>query len=47
MEYQEIIDRLKNIVDTPTHPIPEETLSKVRERYYAQHAKSAALYEKA
>lgn len=47
MEYQEIVDRLKHIVNTPTHPIPEETLSKIRERYYAKHAKSAALYEKA
>ncbi len=47
MEYQEIIDRLKRIVDLPIHPIPEEALSKVRQRYYARHSRSAALYTKA
>ena len=47
MEYQEIMERLRHIVQTPVHPIPEKTLSKISERYYSKHKKSAQLFERA
>jgi len=40
MDYQEIIDRKINIVNSPIKHIPEEVLKNVTEQFYKQNAKS-------
>ncbi len=47
MEYEEIMARLKQVVETDVHPIPEEVLEKERERFFNTHGKSLEIYERA
>ena len=47
MEYQEIKDRLKAVVEAPVRPIPEDTLAREKEEFRSKHARSLALYEEA
>lgn len=47
MEYEEIMARLRHVVETDVHPIPEEVLEKEREQFYRTHQKSLEIYERA
>lgn len=47
MEYQEIKERLQNIVETDLHPIPEDLLAKEKDKFYKLHQKSLKVYEEA
>ncbi|MHC1591071.1 MAG: aspartate aminotransferase family protein [Candidatus Helarchaeales archaeon] len=47
MEYEEIVERLRRIVTSPTHPIPKDALAKAEKEYYEKHKKSAELFEEA
>ena len=47
MDYEEIVERIKRVVDTPAKPIPEEALTRERERFYQLHDKSLKLFEEA
>jgi len=47
MEYQEIMERKKNIVTSPIHPLPEETVHKLVKEFTQSHLKSKQLYEDA
>jgi len=47
MEYQEIIDRKKNILRNPVHPLPEETIQKIVKEFTQTHLKSKQLFEEA
>ena len=47
MEYEEIMDRKKRIVDSPTHPLPEETVGRLVKEFTMNHQKSKQLFEEA
>jgi glutamate-1-semialdehyde 2,1-aminomutase len=47
MHYEEIMERMKRVVDTPAKPIGEEALTRERERFYQLHEKSLNLFEEA
>ncbi|MFH1149325.1 MAG: aminotransferase class III-fold pyridoxal phosphate-dependent enzyme [Actinomycetota bacterium] len=45
MEYDEIMERVKRVVQTPARPIPPETLEKEKERFYAARRRSLEIFE--
>jgi glutamate-1-semialdehyde 2,1-aminomutase len=45
MEYEEIMERRARCMDDELHPIPEDALEKVKEKFYKTRAKSLKLYE--
>lgn len=45
MQYDEITERLKRVVDEELHPIPDEALADVKDKFYRRNAKSLALFE--
>ncbi|MBS3749840.1 MAG: hypothetical protein KGY67_09135, partial [Candidatus Thermoplasmatota archaeon] len=47
MEYEEIIKRKKKIVDSPLHPLPEETVGKLVKEFTQKNKKSQQLFEEA
>lgn len=47
MEYEEIIKRKGDIVNTDVHPLPEETVGKLVKEFTQHHMKSKRLYEEA
>lgn len=47
MEYQEIIERKKNIINSPIHPLPEEVVGKLVQEFTQKRIKSKQLYEEA
>lgn len=47
MEYKEIKSRMQEVLARPLHPIPAEKLGQERKRYYEQHKKSLAIFERA
>ncbi len=47
MNYDEIIERKKTIINNPVHPLPEETINKLVKEFTENHQKSKQLYEEA
>lgn len=47
MEYEEIMERKRNIIDSPVHPLPDETVSKLVKEYTENHQKSKQIFEEA
>ncbi len=47
MDYEEIMARLRQVIETEVRPIPEEILEKEREQFYKTHQKSLDIYERA
>jgi glutamate-1-semialdehyde 2,1-aminomutase len=47
MEYDEIMERLKNAVSTDVHPLSEEALEREKKRFLETHKKSLELFEDA
>lgn len=46
-EYEKLTERLHHMVASPVHPIPDDTLAKIKDEYKSRHAKSFALWERA
>ncbi|MDG6229329.1 MAG: aminotransferase class III-fold pyridoxal phosphate-dependent enzyme [Candidatus Thermoplasmatota archaeon] len=47
MEYEEIIQRKKNITESPVHPLPEETVHRLVKEFTQCRMRSKQLYEEA
>jgi len=47
MDYDEIMERKKRIVNSPTHPLPEDTVAKLVKEFTMSHQKSKQLFEEA
>jgi glutamate-1-semialdehyde 2,1-aminomutase len=47
MEYQEIMDRKKKIINSPVHPLPEDVVSKLVKDFTENHMKSKQIFEEA
>jgi glutamate-1-semialdehyde 2,1-aminomutase len=47
MQYEEIVERVRRVVETPVKPIPEEALQRERDEFYRRHARSLELFEEA
>lgn len=46
-EYERLAERLRHIATSPVHPIPEETLARMKDDYLAKHRKSYDFWERA
>ncbi len=47
MEYEEIKSKLQRVIDSPMHPIPEETFEEIMKKHYESHPISVKLFEEA
>jgi glutamate-1-semialdehyde 2,1-aminomutase len=47
MEFQEILERKKNIINSPVHPLPEDVVGKLVQDFTEKRMKSKQLYEDA
>ncbi len=47
MDYQEILDRTKNVLSIEPRPIPEEKLAPIKDRYAVRNRRSLAIFEEA
>lgn len=47
MEYQEIVEKKKRITESPVHPLPENVLDQVKNKFIETRSKSQQIYEEA
>src|SRR5450756_378612 len=47
MEYEEIMEKLNDVVSTEVHPIDEEALEREKKKFFETHKKSLDLFEDA
>lgn len=47
MEYEEIMERKKKIINSPVHPLPEEVVQRIVMEFTQNHMRSKQLYEEA